>query len=74
MGKKILEPLSISGIDRFADTAVHVSASIKILPDPHNSFARKFNRRLNIYMDDLEITPPISFQEPWEKPSQPRKT
>jgi moderate conductance mechanosensitive channel len=65
-GKMILEPLSVSGVDRFADTAVHVSASIKILPNPQNSFAREFNRRLKIHMDALKIVPPIAFQEPWE--------
>lgn len=66
-GKMILGPLSVSGVDRFADTAVHVSASIKILPDPHNNFAREFNRRLKAHMDALKIIPPTSFQEPWEK-------
>jgi small-conductance mechanosensitive channel len=66
-GKMILEPLSVSGVDRFADTAVHISASIKILPDPHNNFAREFNRRLKIHMDALKIIPPTSFQEPWGK-------
>lgn len=66
-GKMILGPLSVSGVDRFADTAVHVSASIKILPDPHNNFAREFNRRLKTHMDDLKIVPPIAFQEPWQK-------
>jgi small-conductance mechanosensitive channel len=66
-GKMILGPLSVSGVDRFADTAVHVSASIKILPDPHNNFAREFNRRLKTHMDALKIIPPTSFQEPWEK-------
>ena len=65
-GKMILGPLSVSGVDRFTDTAVHVSASIKILPDPHNNFAREFNRRLKIHMDALDIIPPISFQEPWK--------
>ena len=67
-GKMILGPLSVSGVDRFTDNAVHVSASIKILPDPHNNFAREFNRRLKIHMDALDIIPPISFQEPWERP------
>lgn len=66
-GKMILEPIKITGIDRFADNAVHVIASIKILPDPNNYFAREFNRRLKLHMDALEIIPPISFQEPWEK-------
>ena len=66
-GKMILEPIKISGVDRFADTAVHVSASIKILPDPNNYFGREFNRRLKIHMDALKITPPISFQEAWQK-------
>jgi small-conductance mechanosensitive channel len=67
-GKMILSPLSISGIDRFTDNAVHVSASIKILPDPSNRFAHEFNRRLKVHMDSLEIIPPTSFREPWERP------
>lgn len=64
-GKMILTPLSISGIDRFAESAVHVSASIKITPDPNHYFAREFNRRLKVHMDAMQITPPISFQEQW---------
>jgi len=67
-GKMILEPLSVSGVDRFTDNAVHVSASIKILPDPSNNFAREFNRRLKVHMDALDIIPPTSYQEPWERP------
>ena len=67
-GKMVLEPLSVSGVDRFTDNAVHVSASIKILPDPSNNFAREFNRRLKIHMDALDIIPPTSYQEPWERP------
>jgi small-conductance mechanosensitive channel len=64
-GKMILEPLSLSGIDRFADNAVYVSASIKITPDPGHYFARELNRRVKIHMDALGIAPPISFQERW---------
>jgi small-conductance mechanosensitive channel len=66
-GKMILEPLSFSGIDRFSENAVHVSASIKITPDPGNYFARELNRRLKAHMDALGIAPPISFQEPWSE-------
>jgi len=65
-GKMILEPLSVSGIDRFAEHAVHVSASIKITPDPKHYFAKELNRRLKVHMDALGITPPIAFQEKWD--------
>lgn len=65
-GNMILEPLSISGIDRFAENAVSVSASIKIRPDPKETFLREFNRRLKGHMDALKITPPIAFHEVWE--------
>lgn len=71
-GAMILEPLSVSGIDRFSDNAVHVSASIKITPDPRRSFARELNRRLKVHMDRLGIAPPISFQEPWDGEEQTR--
>jgi len=64
-GKMILEPLSFSGIDRFVENAVHVSASIKIKPDPYNYFGRELNRRFKIHMDLLGIAPPIAFQEVW---------
>lgn len=64
-GKMILEPLTFSGVDRFAENSVHVSASIKITPDPNNYFAREFNRRLKTHMDALGVTPPIAFQEEW---------
>jgi small-conductance mechanosensitive channel len=66
-GKMILEPLKITGVDRFAENAVHVSASIKITPDPLNYFAREFNRCLKTHMETLKITPPIAFQEEWNK-------
>lgn len=66
-GKMILEPLSFSGVDRFAENSVHVSASIKITPDPNNAFAREFNRRLKIHLDALGVAPPIAFQERWTK-------
>jgi len=66
-GKMILEPLSISGVDRFAEHSVHVSASIKIIPDPYNYFVHAFNQRLKVHMDALKITPPIAFQEAWGK-------
>lgn len=66
-GPMIIEPLTVSGIDRFAENAVHVSASIKITPDPNNKFAQEFYRRLKIHLDSLKITPPISFQEAWNK-------
>lgn len=66
-GKMILEPLSIGGVDRFAENAVHVSASIKIKPDPNNTFVREFNRRLKAHMDAMGIAPPIAFMEEWSK-------
>jgi small-conductance mechanosensitive channel len=66
-GKMILEALKVTGVDRFAESAVHVSASIKITPDPNNYFAREFNRLLKTHLDALGIAPPIAFQEKWSK-------
>ena len=66
-GKMILEPFTISGIERFNDTAVHVSASFKIQPDPGHSFEREYNLRLKKHMETLNISPPISFHEEWGK-------
>jgi small-conductance mechanosensitive channel len=65
-GKMILEPLSVSGIERFAENAVYVSASIKVKPDPKETFLREFNRRLKAHLDVLKISPPIAFQEEWQ--------
>lgn len=63
--KMILAPLSISGVDRLAETSVHVTASIKITPDPYKYFTKEFYRRLKNHMDALKIAPPIVFQEEW---------
>lgn len=70
-GKMILEPLTISGIDKFADNAVHVMANLKIKPDPRDKFIREFNRRLKIHMDAAGIQPPIVFSEQWASPKTP---
>ena len=70
-GKMILEPLTISGIDKFADNAVHVMANLKIKPDPRDKFIREFNRRLKIHMDAAGIQPPIVFSEQWAYPKTP---
>lgn len=66
-GKMIIEPLIVSGIDRFSDNSVHVSASIKIMSDPYRKFAQEFNRRLKIHLDAFKIAPPIAFQEMWNQ-------
>jgi small conductance mechanosensitive channel len=67
-GKMILEPLTISGIDKFADNAVHVMANFKIKPAFRDTFTREFNRRLKIHMDAANIQPPITFNEQWALP------
>jgi small-conductance mechanosensitive channel len=64
-GKMVIEPLSVTGIDHFSDKSVHVTGSIKIVPDPFKRFAQEFNRRLKIHLDDLGIAPPTAYQEPW---------
>ncbi len=54
--KRILEPIQITGIDKFTDTAVTVSAFIKTLPDPKNQIGREFNKRLKAYLDQLGVS------------------
>jgi small-conductance mechanosensitive channel len=70
--KMVLEPLTISGIDKFTDNAVHVMANFKIKPEFRDTFTREFNRRLKIHMDAANIQPPITFSEQWALPKTPQ--
>ncbi len=57
-GSRIMDKISISGVDRMADGAYYVSASIKIKPDPSNRFLKAFNEYLQIHLTKLGIKPP----------------
>jgi small-conductance mechanosensitive channel len=59
IGPKILEPLEILGVDRFADSAVVIKARIKTLPIQQWNVGREFNRRMKRAFDVAGIEIPF---------------
>jgi small conductance mechanosensitive channel len=58
-GEKILEPLEIFGVDKFADSAVIMKARFKTLPIQQWSVGREYNRRLKKAFDEKGIEIPF---------------
>jgi small conductance mechanosensitive channel len=59
LGKDILEPLEILGLDKFADSAVVIKARIKTKPICQWAVGRAFNRRMKMRFDELGIEIPF---------------
>lgn len=59
LGPWILEPIEVSGIDRFADSAIMMRARIKTLPGKEALVGREFNRRLKKCFDERGIEMPF---------------
>lgn len=57
--EKILEPLEIFGVDKFADSAVIMKARFKTLPIQQWSVGREFNRRIKKAFDEKGIEIPF---------------
>lgn len=55
----ILEPIEVLGLDRFADSAVIVTARMKTRPIQQWTVMREFNRRLKRRFDELGIAIPF---------------
>lgn len=60
--KMVIDPVSISGVDRFTEAGFVVMGAIRIKPDPKNRFIRAFNQKLKPYLETEKITPPASPQ------------
>ena len=58
--KQIIDPLTISGIDKFSDNGFTITASIKVKPDPKNKFLKAFNEVLKARLEQDNILPPPS--------------
>ncbi len=58
-GPKILEPLEVSGVDAFADSAVVIKARLKTVPTKQWWVGREFNRRMKNRFDELGIEIPF---------------
>jgi len=56
---RILEPVEILGLDKFADSALIIKARTKTKPIQQWSVAREFNRRLKKKFDELNIEIPF---------------
>jgi small-conductance mechanosensitive channel len=56
---KILEPLEIFGVDKFADSAVIMKARFKTVPIQQWNVAREYNRRLKKAFDENGIEIPF---------------
>ena len=59
LGKDILEPIEILGLDQFADSAVVIKARTKTKPIRQWAVGREFNRRLKKKFDELDIEIPF---------------
>ena len=59
---RILEPVEILGLDKFADSAVMVKARLKTKPTQQWAVMREFNRRLKRRFDELNIEMPFPHQ------------
>jgi small conductance mechanosensitive channel len=59
---KILEPLDILGVDKFADSAVIIKARIKTRPIEQWNVGREFNRRMKFEFDKRGIEIPFPHQ------------
>jgi small-conductance mechanosensitive channel len=55
---QIIEPLTIGGIDRFAENALYITAYVKVKPDPRGKFVKVFNEYLKQHLDEAGIEPP----------------
>ncbi|MDX2154521.1 MAG: mechanosensitive ion channel family protein [Bryobacteraceae bacterium] len=64
-GAKILEPLEVLGVDKFADSAVILKARIKTLPIQQWEVGREMNRRLKKRFDELGIEIPFPQRTLW---------
>ena len=58
-GPKILEPLEVLGVDKFADSAVVIKARIKTKPSQQWAVGRELNRRFKKRFDELGIEIPF---------------
>lgn len=56
---KILEPIEVLGLDKFADSAIIVKARVKTKPIKQWEVGREFNRRLKKKFDELGIEIPF---------------
>ena len=56
---KILEPIEILGLDKFADSAVVIRARIKTQPSQQWTIGREFNGRLKKAFDEAGIEIPF---------------
>lgn len=56
---RILEPIEILGLDKFADSAVIIKARIKTRPIQQWNVMREYNRRLKKRFDELDIEMPF---------------
>ncbi len=60
--RMVIDPVAISGVDRFTDSGFVVIATIRIKPDPKNHFIRAYNQKLRDYLEKEKITPPANAQ------------
>lgn len=59
-GRLIIDPLTISGIEKFSDNGFVISGTIKVRPDPKAKFLKAFNNYLKARIEQDNILPPAS--------------
>lgn len=62
LGRFVLEPLEVLGVDRFGASEVVIKARLKTLPSKQWVVSREFNRRMKKRFDELGIEIPFPHQ------------
>jgi small conductance mechanosensitive channel len=55
LGRSILEPLDVVGVEQFTDTGMVIKARIKTTPGDQWAVAREFYRRLKLALDSAQV-------------------
>lgn len=70
----ILEPISISGLDSFAESSVIIRLVLKTKPMEQWAIGREYRRRLKKLFDEKNVEFPLPYRKvTWEDSSNPIK-
>lgn len=74
LGRDIIEPIGIDGLDRFADSALVIRARVKTWPGKQWRVGRSYNQRIKQAFDAAGIEIPFPHQVEIQRREAPAKT
>lgn len=74
LGRDIIEPIGIDGLDRFADSALVIRARVKTWPGKQWRVGRSYNQRIKEAFDAAGIEIPFPHQVEIQRREGPSKT